>query len=155
LRTALILLTICPINALLITEDINHNPCLGGIIMRKFTTLPLSIDGNPDGPGQEKIVILLGAKNNHPLGILAPTSTLYLTISTKCPSSLNPDPINTTAVSHLRSKSHTNINPTPTQSPQEVEDYPQENEKHGSTAAPTAIVPTLDDDDDIDVVIAG
>lgn len=69
-----ILLSFRIIDALLIHFQLKKNPFLQNAILKKrFSAMVPDQDGVFRGPGQEKVVILLlGAKSNHPFGFLAP-----------------------------------------------------------------------------------
>ncbi|ETN46660.1 uncharacterized protein HMPREF1541_00846 [Cyphellophora europaea CBS 101466] len=60
-------------DALLITFRFKPNPYLQDAFIGRRTALLPDADGQITGPGKRKVVILLlGAKSNHPLGIFAP-----------------------------------------------------------------------------------
>ena len=69
-----ILLSFRVINALLIHFNLKKNPFLEKAILKKrFSAVVPDTDGRIRGAGQEKVVILLlGAKSNHPFGFFAP-----------------------------------------------------------------------------------
>ena len=69
-----ILLSFRIIDAVLIHFQFKKNPFLENAILKKrFSAIVPDQDGVFRGPGQEKVVILLlGAKSNHPFGALAP-----------------------------------------------------------------------------------
>ncbi len=69
-----ILLSFRVINALLIHFNLKKNPFLEKAILKKrFSAVVPNADGRIRGAGQEKVVILLlGAKSNHPFGFFAP-----------------------------------------------------------------------------------
>ena len=70
---ALSLLGLLTINTILVTKGIRPNPYLSGLLWKKTTAQVFDKNGNFAGPGQEKVaVLLLGAKSNHPLGVLSP-----------------------------------------------------------------------------------
>lgn len=71
---AAILLSFRSIDALLIHFRVKKNPFLENAILKKrFSAVVPDENGKFRGAGQEKVVILLlGAKSNHPFGFLAP-----------------------------------------------------------------------------------
>ena len=71
---AAILLSFRIVDALLIHFRLKKNPFLQNAILKKrFSAVVPDKDGKFRGAGQEKVVILLlGAKSNHPFGFFAP-----------------------------------------------------------------------------------
>ncbi|CAL3970683.1 unnamed protein product [Diplocarpon coronariae] len=70
---AFFLLLVRTIETLLITYHYIPNPYLKNALMKKSTAQPMDLKGNFDGPGKQKVaVMMLGAKSNHPLGIFEP-----------------------------------------------------------------------------------
>ena len=69
-----ILLGIRILETVAVTLGIRKNPYLQDALMKKTTAQVPDMDGEfPSDPAGEKIVILLlGAKSNHPLGVFAP-----------------------------------------------------------------------------------
>ena len=60
-------------NVILISKGFKPNPYFKNIIFKKSTAQVLDENATFRGPGQEKVaILLLGAKSNHPMGILSP-----------------------------------------------------------------------------------
>lgn len=74
LLPAATILSLRVVDALMIHFDLKRNPYLVGSIIKKRTTAVVpDMDGNLVAPGSQKVaIILLGAKSNHPFGVLAP-----------------------------------------------------------------------------------
>jgi hypothetical protein len=54
-------------------NGLRTSPYLEGTLGKKFTVMLPNEDGEFEGPGKEKIaVLLLGSKVNHPMGVFAP-----------------------------------------------------------------------------------
>ena len=66
-------LSIRILDALMIYLNIRSNPYMEKVFLKKSTTIIPSAEGQMTAPGSEKVaVLLLGAKSNHPFGILDP-----------------------------------------------------------------------------------
>ena len=74
LTPVIFLLAIRLLDTTVVTLGLRQNPYLQGALMKKTTAQVPDMDGEfrSDPAGEKIVILLLGAKSNHPLGIFAP-----------------------------------------------------------------------------------